>query len=199
VRIEPGSTDNVGVIELTIIPEAATGGATLASAMRLVENTDALIFDLRPTRGGSPDGVAFLSSYPDGDVHLIDVVEGPSGPTRQYWTSAYVPGSRYLVRPAYVLTSASTFSGGEALLAISLTDHIELRLPVALGQRGHRKQLGRRRRSTRYTSEALDVARGAALRAMDLDPAPPGLTRVARGYGCCRSARAPGHGPRGRC
>jgi C-terminal processing protease CtpA/Prc len=101
--------------------------------MRLVENTDTLIFDLRPTRGGSPDGVAFLSSYlfPDGDVHLTDVVEGPSGPTRQYWTSAYVPGSRYLVRPAYVLRSASTFSGGEALLAISLTDHIQLRLPVA--------------------------------------------------------------------
>src|SRR5262245_35628786 len=108
--------DSVGLIELTIIPEASSGGPTLAAAMQLVSNTAALIFDLRPTRGGSPDGVAFLSSYlfADGEVHLSDFVEGPDGPTRQYWTSAYLPGPRYLDRPVYVLTSATPFSGGEA-------------------------------------------------------------------------------------
>jgi len=150
-------TDNIGLIELTIIPEPSSGGPSLAAAMRLVENTHALIFDLRPTRGGSPDGVVFLASYlfPDGEVHLSDFVQGPSGPTRQYWTSAYLPGPRYLDRPVYVLTSATTFSGGEALaydlqatgravvvgeasrggahpsVMVPLTEQIELRLPVA--------------------------------------------------------------------
>jgi len=149
--------DNVGLIELTIIPEASSGGSTLAAAMQLVTNTAALIFDLRPTRGGSPEGVAFLCSYlfPDGEVHLSDFVEGPAGPTHQYWTCAYLPGPRYLDRPVYVLTSATTFSGGEALaydlqalgravvvgertrggahpsVMVPLTGQIELRLPVA--------------------------------------------------------------------
>jgi C-terminal processing protease CtpA/Prc len=148
---------NVGVIELTIIPEVSAGGPALASAMQLVEHTHALIFDLRPTRGGSPYGVVFLASYlfPDGSVHLSDFVEGPHGPARQYWTCAYLPGPRYLGRTVYGLTSASTFSGGEALAydlqalgrativgettrggahpseVVSLTEQIELRLPVA--------------------------------------------------------------------
>ena len=125
--------------------------------MRLVEHTHALILGLRDTRGGAPDGAAFLASFlfPDGEVHLNDVVEGPRGPTRQYWTSSYVPGSRYADRPIYALTSANTFSGGEELVydlqarrratiigrddtggahpseVVSLGMHVELRLPVA--------------------------------------------------------------------
>jgi C-terminal processing protease CtpA/Prc len=148
---------NVGLIELTIIPEVATGGPALAAAMLLVQHTQVLILDLRVTRGGSPDGVVFLASFlfPDGEARLSDFVEGPHGPTRQYWTYAYLPAPRYLDRPVYVLTSATTFSGGEALAydlqalgrativgettrggahpseVVSLTAQIELRLPVA--------------------------------------------------------------------
>ena len=54
---------NVGVVALTIVPEAASGGEVIAAAMRLVTSTDALILDLRTTRGGAPDGVALLASY----------------------------------------------------------------------------------------------------------------------------------------
>ncbi len=102
---------------MTIIPEVATGGPSLAAAMQLVQHTEALILDLRGTRGGSPEGVVFLASFlfPDGEARLSDFVEGPHGPTRQYWTSAFLPGPRYLDRRVYVLTSATTFSGGEAL------------------------------------------------------------------------------------
>ena len=149
--------ENLGLIELTVIPPAASAGDAIAAAMRLVEHTQGLILDARAARGGSPDGVAFLCSFlfPDGDVHLGDIVEGPAGPARQYWTSAYLPAPRYLDRPVYVLTSASTFSGGEELAydlqalgrativgevtrggahpseVVSLTEHVELRLPVA--------------------------------------------------------------------
>jgi len=148
---------NVGMVELTVIPEAAAAGAAIAAAMHLVQHTHALILDLRSTRGGAPDGVAFLCSFlfADGEVHLSDIVEGSRGPTRQFWTAGYVPGPRYADRPVYVLTSASTFSGGEGLAydlqahsratvvgevtrggahpseVVSLSEHIELRLPVA--------------------------------------------------------------------
>lgn len=148
---------NLGLIELTLVPEAESGGPALVAAMRLVEHTRALVLDLRATRGGSPDGVAFLVShlFPDGETRLCDIVAGPNGPARQYWTYASVPGPRYLDRPVFVLTSDSTFSGGEQLAydlqalgraqvvgettrggahpsqVVSLSDHIELRLPVA--------------------------------------------------------------------
>jgi C-terminal processing protease CtpA/Prc len=148
---------NVGLIELTIIPDVALGGRALAAAMGLVEHTDALIVDLRAALGGAPDGVAFLASFffADGEVHLTDFVEGPAGPTRQFWTAAYLPGPRYLARPVYLLTSADTFSGGEGFAydlqalgratvvgettkggahpseVVSLAEHVELRLPVA--------------------------------------------------------------------
>ena len=154
VEVLPG---NVGLVELTIIPEASSGTPALTAAMRLVEHTDALIFDLRETRGGSPDGVVLLTSYlfADGDVHLTDFFEGPCGPPRQFWTYAHLPGPRYLDRAVYVLTSSSTFSGGEAFaydlqvharatvvgevtrggahpsMMVPLSDQIELRLPVA--------------------------------------------------------------------
>lgn len=148
---------NVGLIELTIIPEGATAGPSITAAMRLVEHTHALILDLRDTRGGAPDGVAFLCSFlfADGEVHLNDIIEGPYGPTRQFWTSSHVPGPRYADRPIYALTSAKTFSGGEELAynlqalkrativgevtrggahpseMVPLGPHVELRLPVA--------------------------------------------------------------------
>jgi C-terminal processing protease CtpA/Prc len=148
---------NVGLIELTAIPELSAAAPTLEAAMRLVEHTEALIVDLRPTLGGSPDAVAFLASFlfPDGETRLSDIVEGPHGPTRQFWTVDYLSVPRYLDREVYVLTSADTFSGGEALAydlqalgraiiigestrggahpseVVSLVPHIELRLPTA--------------------------------------------------------------------
>lgn len=149
---------NIGLIEITIIPEVKAAAATFAAALQLVEYTYALILDLRGALGGAPDGVAFFNSFlfADGEVHLSDIVEGgPQGTTRQFWTVSYLPGPRYIGRPVYVLTSSKTFSGGEALaydlqapgratvvgevtrggahpsIVLSLGEHIELRLPVA--------------------------------------------------------------------
>jgi C-terminal processing protease CtpA/Prc len=184
--------ENIGLIELTIIPEVATGGPALAAAMQLVQHTEALILDLRGTRGGSPEGVVFLASFlfPDGDVRLSDFVEGPHGPTRQYWTTAYLPGPRYLDRAVYVLTSATTFSGGEALAydlqahgratvvgettrggahpseVVSLTAQIELRLPVARAVNpitgSNWESVGVQPDIPAQASDALEVALAAA-------------------------------------
>lgn len=154
---------NVGLIALTLVPSASLAAGKLAAAMALVQDTDALILDLRGARGGSPDGVAFLCSYffADDSIHLNDIVEGPQGPTRQYWTSSYVPGMRYLDRPVYALIGPTTFSGGEELAydlqalgrailvgeptrggahpskVVSLDEHVELRLPFARSLNPH--------------------------------------------------------------
>jgi C-terminal processing protease CtpA/Prc len=148
---------NIGIIELTVIPDADSAGRVIAAAFELVQHTSGLILDLRATRGGAPDGVAYLSSFlfADGDVHLTDIVEGPNGPTRQYWTSGYLPAPRYLDRPVFALVSGATFSGGEALAydlkalqratvvgevtrggahpstVASVGKNVELRLPIA--------------------------------------------------------------------
>lgn len=106
---------NVGLIELTNIATPTHASAAIGAAMTLVANTHALIFDNRPNRGGSPDGVQLWHShlFPDSDTHLNDIFSGETGQTRQYWTLPSVPGPRYLDRPVWNLTSAATFSAGE--------------------------------------------------------------------------------------
>ncbi len=90
-------------------------GASIAAVMELVSGTYALIIDLRRNGGGSPDGVVFWCSYLfDGPgIHLNDIFEAETGETRQFWSMSYVPGSRYVDKPVYLLTSHETFSGGE--------------------------------------------------------------------------------------
>jgi C-terminal processing protease CtpA/Prc len=148
---------NIGLIELTVIPELCAAAPTLTAAMHLVQHTEALILDLRPTLGGDPHAVTFLASFlfPDGDTRLSDIIEGSAGQLRQFWTAAHLPGPRYLERDVYVLTGPETFSGGESLAydlqalgraivigeptrggahpsdVVALAEHIELRLPIA--------------------------------------------------------------------
>jgi hypothetical protein len=108
---------NVGYLDLHGVPFPEDAAPVIAAAMELVSGTYALIMDLRQNHGGSPHGVVFWCSYlfPGGDTHLSDIFDADTGETRQFWTLAYVPGSRYLDRPVYVLTSHETFSGGEDL------------------------------------------------------------------------------------
>ena len=106
---------NVGYLDLRGVADPEDAGPVIAAAMELVAGTYALIIDLRRNGGGSPDGVVFWCSYlfPDAGTHLNDIFHAGTGETRQFWSLAYVPGSRYLDRPVYLLTSRETFSGGE--------------------------------------------------------------------------------------
>ncbi len=108
---------NVGYLDLRGVPDPAHGAKAMAAAMELVNNTDALIVDLRKNRGGSPDGVIFWCSYffKDAETHLNSIYDGKTKQTKQYWSLAWVPGSRYLDKPVYVLISDFTFSAGEEL------------------------------------------------------------------------------------
>ena len=108
---------NIGYLDLRRVAMAANAGPAVAAAMELVAGTYALIFDLRHNGGGAPDGVALWCSYllKEEPTHLNDIFHADTGETRQFWSLPYVPGTRYVDRPVYVLTSSHTFSGGEEL------------------------------------------------------------------------------------
>ena len=106
---------NIGYLDVRGVPGSEEAGPVIAAAMELISGTYALIIDLRRNHGGSPHAVVLWCSYffPDGNTHLNDIFSADTGETRQFWSLTYLPGTRYLDRPVYVLTSAETFSGGE--------------------------------------------------------------------------------------
>ena len=106
---------NVGYLDLHRVPVPANAGPAIAAAMELVAGTYALIIDLRHNGGGSPEGVVFWCSYlfDEQPTHFNDIFRADTGETKQFWALSYVPGTRYVDRPVYVLTSSRTFSGGE--------------------------------------------------------------------------------------
>jgi C-terminal processing protease CtpA/Prc len=109
---------NVGYLDLRRMAVPANAGPAIAAAMELVAGTYALIIDLRYNGGGAAEGVALWCSYllpEEPPVHLNDIFHADTGETRQFWALPYVPGTRFVDRPVYVLTSRRTFSGGEEL------------------------------------------------------------------------------------
>ena len=110
---------NVGYLDLQpILFPAALCAEIVTAAMSLVATTDALILDLRHCMGGEPGMAVFAASYLwDHDpVQLTGLRERQDTAPRQMWTLPYVPGRRFgKTKPVYVLTSATTFSGGEQL------------------------------------------------------------------------------------
>lgn len=105
---------NIGYIELRGFFDPEGGAATVAAAMSMVANTDALIFDLRQNGGGDPAMVALICSYLfDKKVHLNDLYFRPADKTEEFWTNPSVPGKKFIDKDVYILTSARTFSGAE--------------------------------------------------------------------------------------
>jgi C-terminal processing protease CtpA/Prc len=114
---------NVGYLDLRplLFPPSIAGEA-VAAAMTLVAPADALLIDLRQCLGGDPGMVAMLCTYLFGaePVHLIDMVGRPAADgaaqVRQSWTMPFAPGRHFGPdKPVFVLTSGTTFSGGEEL------------------------------------------------------------------------------------
>jgi C-terminal processing protease CtpA/Prc len=105
---------NVGYLDLRRMAMAENAAPAIAAAMELVAGTYALLIDLRRNGGGHPGGVIFWCSYlVEDDTHFNNIFDAETGETRQFWSLSYVPGTRYVDRPVYVLTSSRTFSGAE--------------------------------------------------------------------------------------
>lgn len=114
VSILPG---NVGYIDMRSFAPAQVGGDTALAALNFVENTDAVIFDMRQNTGGAPSMVQFLIS------HFLDpreqtVINTFVSSAREYPSElvalAWLPGESRPDVPLYVLTSGRTGSAGEA-------------------------------------------------------------------------------------
>ena len=106
---------NVGYLELTGFDYPELAGDTLTVTMRYLQNTDALIIDLRQNSGGRGELVQILLSYffEDHRVHYLTELDRVRKTERQWWTLPYVPGKRRPDTPLYVLTSVNTGSAAE--------------------------------------------------------------------------------------
>jgi len=106
---------NIGYLELRGFFDTKYAGKTDVAAMAFLENTDALIIDLRKNGGGSPSMVQLISSYffEDEPIRLNDFYSRESNETVQSWTLPYVPGVRNAEKKIYVLVGNRTFSAAE--------------------------------------------------------------------------------------
>ncbi len=84
------------------------------SVMSFVEDTDAVIFDLRKNGGGSPEMIQLISSYFFANkTHLNSFYNRRTGALTEFWTFDNVNGKKRPHTPLYVLTSRDTFSAAE--------------------------------------------------------------------------------------
>ncbi len=106
---------NIGYVDFRNFASPDYSKETVASVMKFLENTDAIIFDLRLNGGGDPAGVQLICSYlfSETPVHLNDLYYRPTDETKEYWTLRKIDGKRMPDVPVYVLTSKFTFSGAE--------------------------------------------------------------------------------------
>ena len=106
---------NVGYLKFDCFAPADLAGGAAVAAMGFLTGSDALIFDLRDNGGGSPSMIQLLTSYLMGGepTHLNNFYIRKGDKTEQFWTQAWVPGTRLPDVPVFVLTSGRTFSAAE--------------------------------------------------------------------------------------
>ena len=105
----------IGYLKFNFFSGDPAAQKTASAAMNFLANCNAIIFDLRENGGGSPDMIAYLSSYLfDEPVHLNSFYNRPTDTTTDTWTQKDVPGQKLGPEtPVFVLTSNYTFSGAE--------------------------------------------------------------------------------------
>jgi len=105
---------NIGYFKLDAFPDPVFCRAQAEAAMASLNGADAIIFDLRDNAGGYPKMVALLATYLfDRSTHLNDIYDRGENSTEDSWTEPPVAGNKLVDKPAYVLTSSTTFSGAE--------------------------------------------------------------------------------------
>jgi hypothetical protein len=104
---------NIGYIEIIKFSGFIAEGSApkINSAMNLVENTTALIIDLRKNGGGDGRVGDILETYfyPEENEIYYDSISR----TEKFKVLPFVEGKRYLNRSVYILTGLNTFSAAE--------------------------------------------------------------------------------------
>ncbi len=89
-----------------------------AAAMRFIENSDAVIYDMRYNNGGHLEMAQLLASQlfrGDKDQELFDYYYNDDGRrvARGQWVLAAIPAKRLIGKPVYILTASTSFSAAE--------------------------------------------------------------------------------------
>ncbi len=106
--------NNVGYVDFRYFNGTAEARDVATSALRFLQNADAIMIDMRKNGGGSPSMVQFICSFFFGEkTHLNSLYWREGDQTREFWTLDSLPGERMPDTPVFILTSAYTFSGAE--------------------------------------------------------------------------------------
>ncbi|MBS1703759.1 MAG: S41 family peptidase [Armatimonadetes bacterium] len=105
---------NVGYIHFRGFMDPQKAARAIQASMQFVQDTDALIFDIRDNGGGDPETVKNICSYLfDKPTHINDILFREGDKTRrQEYRTGKAKGSVY-TKPIYVLVSKRTGSGAE--------------------------------------------------------------------------------------
>lgn len=87
------------------------------SSFNFLQNTNALIIDVRDNPGGFEAIVAYLISYlfDEKPVHLSDYYERHNNDKHSLWTEKTLPGKRMPNTPVFIVVNNRTASAGESL------------------------------------------------------------------------------------
>lgn len=109
---------NIGYVRFSHFADPELAYDAAAAVMRFIENSDAVIFDLRYNNGGHLEMAQLLASqlFPgDKDQELFDYYYNENGRRveRGQWVLPALPAKRLTGKPVYILTTSTTFSSAE--------------------------------------------------------------------------------------
>ncbi|KTE22421.1 hypothetical protein ATE67_00240 [Sphingopyxis sp. H050] len=109
---------NVAYVGLTHFADPELAYDTAAAAMRFIENSDAVIYDMRYNNGGTLEMAQLLASQlfrGDRDQELFDYYYSDDDKRieRGQWVLPALPAKRLTGKPVYVLTGSTSFSAAE--------------------------------------------------------------------------------------
>ncbi|HYD79413.1 MAG TPA: S41 family peptidase [Paucimonas sp.] len=105
---------NIGYLEMRTFAPGPQAAARIAAAMTLLQDTSALIIDLRANNGGSPDTVGVLAGHLfERRTRLNDIYTRKTDHTEERWSDDSVTPKYGERKKVYILTSRDTFSAAE--------------------------------------------------------------------------------------
>lgn len=109
---------NIAYVGLSHFADPELGYDAAAAAMRFIENSDAVIYDMRYNNGGHLEMAQLLASQlfrGDKDQELFGYYYNDDGRRveRGQWVLPAIPAKRLTDKPVYVLTSSTSFSAAE--------------------------------------------------------------------------------------